>query len=200
MKQRLWQAMGAVAAVLALAGCASADKKGGTEAVVQVNVDNARRVTDIGFAPQAVECGLVAHCPTLGVQWSSETPNRAILLVGTRGGKAKVESLEFNARPHAPLRVRSLAKQGSDQPGVTAFVVPMDTIERVAFGKDAWVRLYTDDGVIEELMHNGERSSRASDAFKRLVYEAYKGTDKEAPQGLLQMFGGDKPYTPNYDK
>lgn len=196
MKQWLWAGLG----VLALAGCASFGP-GGTEAVVQVKVDNAQRVTTIEFAPQVIDCGRVALCPTLGARWSSLTPNRAILLVGTWGGKAKVESIEFFARPHAPLRVRSLAKEGAEQPGVTAFVVPMDTMERVALGKDAWVRVHTDAGQLEENMYTGERSSPAADAFKRFVYEAYKGTDKELSNGLLKnMFGGDKAYEPNYGK
>lgn len=199
MKQRLWQAMGVVAAVAVLAGCGSTSK-GGTEAIVQVNVDNAKRVTTVEFPPQLLDCGRIARCPTIGAQWSSATPNRATLLVGTWGGKAKVEAVEFNARPWAPLRVRSLAKEGSQLPGVTAFVVPMDTMERVAFGKNAWARVSSDTGEVEELMHNGERSSPASDALKRFVFEAYKASDKELPKGLLDMFGDDKPYEPNYGK
>lgn len=195
MKQWLWAVVGAVA----LAGCASSDKGGKKDAVVHVNEDKVARVKTVEFAPQLIDCGRVAHCPTLGVRWTSETPNRAILLVGTFGGKAKVESIEFNARPHAPLRVRSKANVESGLPGVTAFAVPMDTLERVAFSKDAWVRVATDGAVIEENMHTGERFSPAADAFKRFVYEAYKGTDKELSMGLTGIFG-DKPYEPNYEK
>lgn len=194
MKQWLWVVAGAVA----LAGCASAGK-GGTEAVVQVNVNNEQRTTTIGFAPQLVDCGRVAHCPTVGAQWHSETPNRATLLVGTWGSTARIESIEFNARPHAPLRIRALAKEPATQPGVTAFVVPMDTIERIAFAKGTWVRVTTDTGVIEENMYSGDRSSPAADAFKRFVYEVYKGTDKEIANSLSDMFG-DKAYAPNYNK
>lgn len=199
MKQRLWATLAVVAGALALAGCGSTSKKGGTEAIVQVKVDNTQRTTTIDFPPQLIDCGRVAHCPTLGAIWHSETPNRATLLVSTWGGKAKVESIEFNVRPYAPLRVRSLAKEGSSLPGVTAFVVPMDTIERIALGKGAWVRVTTDSGVLEENMYSGERSSPAADAFKRFVYEAYKGTDKELSNGLLGVFS-DKPYEPNYGK
>lgn len=198
MKQRMWAAIAAVAGVWALAGCASSSK-GGTGDVVQIQVDNVQRVTTIGFAPQLMECGRVAHCPTLGAQWSSEHPNRAVLLVGTWGAKAVVDAIEFNARPHAPLRVRSKATPASALPGVTAFAVPMDTLERIAFSKSAWVRVSNDGAPIEENMHNGERSSPASDALKRLVYEAYKGTDKEIASGLSGLFG-DKPYEPNYGK
>lgn len=198
MKQRRWTAMAVAAGALVLAGCASSGK-GGTEAIVQVKVDNAKRVTTIDFPPQLIDCGRVAHCPTLGAVWNSETPNRATLLVGTFGAKAKVEAIEFNVRPYAPLRVRSLAKEGTALPGMTAFVVPMDTIERIAFGKGAWVRVSTDGGVIEENMYSGDRSSPAAEAFKRFVYEAYKGTDKEVEGGLLNIFN-DKPYEPNYGK
>lgn len=198
MKQRGWAAWAMAAGALVLAGCASSGK-GGTEAIVQVKVDNAKRVTTIDFPPQLIDCGRVAHCPTLGAVWSSETPNRATLLVGTWGAKAKVESIEFNVRPYAPQRIRSLAKETSTLPGVTAFVVPMDTIERIALGKAAWVRVSTDGGVIEENMYSGERNSIAADAFKRFVYEAYKGTDKEVQGGLLDIFS-DKAYAPNYGK
>lgn len=198
MKQRLWTAVAVVTGALVLAGCAGTSK-GGTEAVVQVKVDNAKRVTSLAFPPQLMDCGRVSHCPTLGAQWNSATPNRAVLLVGTWGGKAVVEAIEFNARPHAPLRVRSRATAGTDLPGVTAFAVPMDTLERVAFGKGAWVRVTTDSGVIEENMHSGESSSPAADALKRFVYEAYKGTDKELSMGLSGIFD-DKSYEPNYGK
>lgn len=199
MKQRWWQAVGVVAGAIALAGCASSGK-GGTDAVVQVQVDNAQRTTTIAFAPQPMDCARVAHCPTLGAQWSSTTPNRATLLIGTWGGQAKVQAIEFNARPHAPLRVRSLATEASPMPGVTAFAVPMDTLERIALGKSAWVRVSTEGGgTIEENLYTGERSSLAADALKRLVYEAYKGTDKELANGLSGIFG-DKPYEPNYGK
>lgn len=198
MKQRMWAAAVAVVGAMALAGCGSTSK-GGTQAIVQVNVDNAKRVTEIALAPQLIDCGRVAHCPILGASWSSETPNRATLLVGTWGGKAKVESIEFNVRPYAPMRIRALVKNAAAQPGVTAFAVPMDTIERIAFGKGAWVRVNTDSGVIEENMYTGDRNSPAADAFKRFVYEAYKGSDKELPGGLLNIFN-DKPYEPNYGK
>ncbi|MBF6630963.1 MAG: hypothetical protein ITG01_07410 [Comamonas sp.] len=129
MKQRWWAMGCGVLGAVALAGCASASK-GGTDAVVQVDVNHARRVTTIAFSPQLMDCGRVAHCPTLGAQWSSETPNRT---------------------------------------------------------------------VIEENMYSGERSSPAADALKRLVYEAYKGTDKEMSMGLSGIFG-DKPYAPNLGK
>ena len=194
MKQWLWAMVGAVA----LAGCASS-KKGGTESIVQVKVDNEQRITTIDFPPQLLDCGRTAKCPVLSISWSSEAPNRATLWVGTWGGQAKVESIEFNARPHAPLRVRSLANDAAQLPGMTSFVVPMNTIERVAMSKGAWVRVHTDQGVIEETMSTGERSSPAADAFKRLVYEAYKGTDKEISGGFLNMFS-DTPYEPNYGK
>lgn len=194
MKQWIGVALGA----LVLAGCASSGK-GGTEAVVQVQEDKATQVKTVAFAPLPMDCGRVAHCPTLGVRWSSTAPNRATLLVGTWGGQAQIEAIEFNARPHAPLRVRSKAKDASGLPGVTAFEVPMDTLERVALGSAAWVRLTTTGAVIEENLYSGERSSRAADALKRLMYEAYKGTDKELSLGLIGVFT-DKPYEPNYYK
>lgn len=194
MKQWIGVALG----VLVLAGCASSGK-GGTEAVVQVQEDKDTRVKTVAFAPKPMDCGRVAHCPTLGVRWSSTTPNRATLLVGTWGGQAQIEAIEFNARPHAPLRVRSKAKDPSGLPGVTAFDVPMDTLERVALGSAAWVRLTTTGAVIDENLYSGERSSQAADALKRLMYEAYKGTDKELRQGILGVFT-DKPYEPNYNK
>ncbi len=102
-------------------------------------------------------------------------------------------------RPHAPLRVRSLAKEASSLPGVTAFAVPMEPSSALPWARGGWVRVATDSGVIEENMYSGERSSPAADAFKRFLYEAYKGTDKELSSGLLGVFS-DKPYQPNYGK
>jgi len=187
----------AVAAVLA--GCASADNRGGTDTVVHVQVDNEQRKTTVDFAPQPVDCARISRCPTLGASWSSATPNRAVLLVGTWGATMQVQAAEFDVRPYLPIRVRALATQGSDIPGVTAFVVPMDTLERIALGKNAYIKLDTDAGVVQESLIAGDSSSPAADALKRFIYEAYKGTDKEFSLGLTGIFA-DQPYAPNYDK
>src|SRR5690606_8116049 len=139
----------------------------------------------VEFAPQLMDCGRVAHCPTLGAQWSSATPNRATLLIGTWGGQLDIESIEFNARPNGPLRVRALAEEPSTLPGVTAFVVPMDTLERVVLSRGTWVRVQTKDGqVLEENMYTGDRSSMATDALKRFLVEADKDTDKSISLGI----------------
>lgn len=190
----------AIAGAIALLGCAgSGEKKGGTDAIVHVQEDKAQGLKTVEFAPQLMDCGRVAHCPTLGAQWSSTTPNRATLLIGTWGGQLDIESIEFNARPNGPLRVRALAKDPSTLPGVTAFVVPMDTLERVALSRGTWVRVQTKDGqVLEENMYTGDRSSMATDALKRFLVEAYKDTDKSISLGISDMFG--KPYEPNYNK
>lgn len=193
MHKGVWWWMG----VALLSGCASGGK-GGTDAMVQVQEDRAQSRKTVAFAPQPMDCARQALCPTLGVNWSNATPNRAVLLIGTVGGQAKVESIEFIARPHAPLRVRTLDSRTSTPQGVTAFLVPMQTLERVAFGKTAWVRVTTDQGVLEENLSTGEGSSLAADALKRLMAEAYQGTDKEISFGLKEMFG--KPYEPNYGK
>ncbi|MGN1056939.1 MAG: hypothetical protein ACI4QS_09540, partial [Comamonas sp.] len=91
----------AIAGAIALLGCAgSGEKKGGTDAIVHVKEDKAQGLKTVEFAPQLMDCGRVAHCPTLGAQWSSATPNRATLLIGTLGGQLDIESIEFNARPN----------------------------------------------------------------------------------------------------
>lgn len=186
MKQWLY----AIAGAVMLAGCASAGK-GGTDTVVQVVEDKTQALKTIEFAPQPLECDRALHCPTLAVRWSSATPKRAVLLVGVPGGPV-VEEVVFHARPHPPQRVRSKSSQTAGVPGMTAFDVPMDTLERIAFAKGTWVEVSAGGKTLREDMSTGEKRSAADMALKRLMVEAYKGTDKETALSLTEIFG--KPY------
>ena len=195
-----WQWLAAVGA-LVLAGCASSGK-GGTDAVVQIQEEASTATKQIGFAPQRLDCVGQRNCPTLGAHWSSATPQRAWLVVGVAHADAsvgEVQEVVFSGRPMAPIRVRSKASGavpgGAPEAGATVFQVPMDTLERVAFAKGVTVQVHTSTGArLEEVMYNGEGSSAAQDALKRLVVEAYRGTDKEKSMGLLDMFGSKEPY------
>lgn len=180
----------AIAGAIVLAGCASAGK-GGTDGVVQVVEDKAKALKTVQFASQPLECDRALNCPVLAARWSSATPKRAVLLVGVPGSAAAVDEVVFHARPYAPQRIRSKSSQ-ADVPGMTAFDVPMETLERIAFAKTTWVEVRLGDRTIREDMSTGEKRSAADSALKRLMVEAYKGTDKETALSLTEMFA--KPY------
>lgn len=187
MKQWFYVIAGAVL----LAGCASTGQRS-ADTVLQVVEDKAQALKTVEFAPQPLECDRSLHCPTLAVRWSSAAPKRAVLLVGVPGGTAAVEEVVFHARPHPPQRIRSQSRQAAGVPGMTAFDVPMDTLERIAFAKGTWVEVQVGGRTIREDMSTGEKRSAADIALKRLMVEAYKGTDKETALSLTEMFG--KPY------
>lgn len=207
---------GGVGAALALAaavlvGCASnakdgaeaakkAPRAGTVEAALHIHEDKAAGTKTLALQPQPMDCVRRPNCPSVGVRWTSQHPNRAQLLIGVDQPDAamQVRAIEFQMRGFAPQRVQALAKPDAALPaGVTAFAVPMTTLERLAVSKGIWVRVYVQtpagERVLEENMLTGETSSRAHEGVQRLMAEAYRGTDKELATGLLNLFAD-----PNY--
>lgn len=186
-------AAAASVAALWLTGCAS----GGDAAApapdygpLQVHEDKATGTKTLTLPMLAVDCGRKADCPTLGARWSSATPNRAVLWVGFVGqGQPAVEAVEFAVRGQLPLRVRSQAPASYAMAGATAFQVPMSTIERIALGKSTTVQVHAGGRVVEEELVTTTSGSAAEVGLKRLLVEAYKGTEKEEQLGLKSLFG-----------
>lgn len=189
MKQQLKAVLLAIA-TMALAGCASTDTST-VDPVLSVALDAGTQVKTVESVPQPLDCTHRLHCLTLAVHWRSTKPNQAVLWAGwKRADLPPIQALEFHARPHAPLRVRSQATQTAHVlPDMVAFQIPVDTLERIAFSQSAWVRVTTNDGkTYDESLASGESSSPAFDTLRRLMAEIYKDTDKAQHQGLSSLF------------
>ena len=191
MKQQLF-VLASAAAALWLGGCASTSST--VAASVQVQEDAQRGSKTVAFAPQPMACERQPLCPTLGVRWSSATPGCAVLLLGFEdAAKAPaVQRATFHTSTYGVQPVQSLSKASAGLPGVQAFDVPMATLERIAFSKDVWVQVQTDGRTVQEVLYNTQGGSRADEALKRLMVEAYRGTDKEVTLGLLGLFAEPK--------
>ena len=191
MKQR-FLALTAVAAVAALwlSGCASRSDAMGASAGLQVQAGEQRGSKTVSFAPQPMDCERQPLCPTLGARWSSATPGRAVLLLGFEAGASApaVQHAIFHTSTHGVQRVQSRSRAEAGAPGVQAFDVPMATLERIAFSKDVWVEVHTGARTVQEVLYNTQGGSRADEALKRLMVEAYRGTDKEVSLGLSGLF------------
>ena len=195
LKQQLKAVLLAIATIT-LAGCASTSTSS-VDPVLTVALDAGTQVKTVESIPQPVDCTHRLHCLMLAVHWSSSKPNQAVLWAGwERADAPPIQALEFHARPHAPLRVRSPATRTAHVlPGMVAFQVPIDTLDRIAFSKSAWVRVTTNDGrTHDESVATGDTSSLALDTLKRLMTEVYKDTDKVRYQGLSGLFAApDEP-------
>lgn len=186
MTGQLW-AMAAAVAAMGLAGCASQDKANG-HGVLQVQQDGAHGAKTVAFGPQPMACARQPQCPVMAVRWSSATPARAVLLLGFEYGGAMVDQAVFHTSSYGPQRVQSRAKSAAEQPGLQAFDVPMATLERIAFSKDVWVTVHTGERQVQEVLYNTQGGSAADEALKRLMVEAYQGTDKAVQMGLSSLF------------
>lgn len=205
-----WSMAAVALAAAALVGCSSTPKDGdvvakkaprvgSVEAALHIQEDKAAGTKTLVLEQQSMDCERRSNCPTVGAYWTSEHPNRAQLRIGVAqpSSAMQVTAIEFQMRGFAPTRVRALAKTDAALPaGVTAFAVPVETLERLAVSKGIWVRVQvqTAEGerVLEENMLTGEVRSRAQEGVQRLMAEAYRGTDKELATGLLNLFADPK--------
>lgn len=208
-----WTGVAVALAAAALVGCASGPKDGETaapkapragsvEAALHIQEDPSTGTKVLALEQQPMDCERSMSCPTVGVRWTSQHPNRAQLLIGVSqpSSAMQVTAIEFQMRGFLPQRVRALAKTDAVLPaGVTAFAVPVETLERLAVSKGIWVRVHVQtpagERVLEENMLTGETRSRAHEGVQRLLAEAYRGTDKELATGLLNLFAdpNDRP-------
>lgn len=149
------------------------------------------------FSPLALDCSNPLACPALGLSWSANKPKQALLQIGfVRGQHAPVTMVEFLARPHGPMRVRSQAPDAPQSPGSVTFQMPMASLERVMASPSVLLRVSTADGrVYEESLHSGEHTSAAFTALRRWMQQIYQGTDKEQALGLRGLFAS--PYVHN---
>ena len=190
----------ALAAVLALAACASSGPR--PSAVHQSVAQDGSKVVTMAAQPLACE-GM--RCPVLAAAWSSAKPGQALLTVGLPGQPAAVSGADFRLMTAGVVRLRLAAHGEAPQLGypATAFDVPLTLIERIAYTQRSSVKVYTDDGrSVEEGLNGAEGGmdarnprSRASEVMAQFlvaVQSAGGGEGLQAPGGgLLQLLGDE---------
>ena len=177
-----------------LLGCASGDKPAPSwEGVTTQRDVRTQQAQSVHAALMPVDCSTPLHCPVLGLQWSEHKPLQAVLTVGfAQGEHPPVDMVEFAARPYGPTRIRTLAAEQPSTPGLRAFQVPMQTLERLATSHGVLITVHAGGKEYEEVFATGAQSSPAANSLKRWLQQIYKGTDKEQSLGLRGIFA--EPY------
>lgn len=149
-------------AVALLAGCAS-----GLPTRSSTSVDGVRVVAVDGHGAM---CSAVA-CPGLGAEWRADRPGEVLLSVhlfndvrAILGAEVGVGGRAVPLRPVGLTDFRTLPAQSR-----RAFLVPLGLVRELAASDDAWLRVSTSGGYVEERLATGADRSKASDAMARLV-------------------------------
>ncbi|ASR89202.1 hypothetical protein D0C27_11205 [Alcaligenes faecalis] len=156
-----------------LAGCATTS--GLEPTVSKSGFDGA---TVVNIVPHGNTCA--EHCTQIGAQWNSQSPTKAILTIGVLGytGFRNIEKVE--------LRIGKDVRVLEPNPGLTRHVkeqymtfyeskkdytVNLDLVRNIIASNDVWLRISTNDGVIEDAIVSGAQDSKGFNALKRFIAE-----------------------------
>lgn len=156
-------------AALALAGCATTS---GTGPHITRSGFDGSTVVDIN--PHGNDCTRMT-CTGLGAQWSSTSPETAILkvqvfndLTAITGAKLNVDGQVIDLEP-----LRGLTNFDTSTPGVKisvkAYHAQLSDLRRISAAQRAWLRVSTPSGYIEDRIVEGPVDSKALHAIRRFL-------------------------------
>lgn len=156
-------------AALALAGCATTY---GTGPYVTKSGFDGSTVVDIN--PHGNDCTIMT-CTGLGAQWSSTSPDAAVLKVqvfndftAITGAKLNIDGQVIDLEP-----MRGLTNFDTSTPGVKisvkAYHAKLSDLRRIASAQRAWLRVSTPSGYIEDRIVEGSADSKALHAIRRFL-------------------------------
>ena len=161
----------AAAVTMILSGCATTS--GLAPDISKSGFDGAA-VVDI--APHANMC--LSLCTTLGAQWSSSRPDVANLRIGIydlskfysiRGAQIRVGQDVIDLTPEPGITQLEVDPAGVARDSHKWFTVPLDLIRRIAASNDAWIRLNTNAGTVDDAIIDNGKDSKALNALKRFL-------------------------------
>ncbi len=158
-----------IMATLALAGCATTSGTGPT--VSRSGFDGS---TVVDISPHGNDCSSMT-CTGLGAQWSSATPDAAILKVqvfnditAITGAKLNIDGKVIDLEP-----MRGLTNFDKSIPGlkmsVKGYHVQLSDLRRIAAAQRAWLRVSTPSGYVEDRIVEGSSDSKAYHAIRRFL-------------------------------
>ena len=158
----------AAAAVALLQGCAT----GGSPPTSRVSgLDGSHVVTVPGHGNAC--SGVV--CTGLGAQWSSATPDHALLVVYVFNDVRAITgaSLSVGGRVHRLTQVgvpTTFAPYGAaTRESRKAFAVPLGLVRELAQADRAWLRVETPAGYLEDPVVDSGREGRSLGALRRFL-------------------------------
>lgn len=152
-----------------LTGCATTSGTGPT--VSRSGFDGS---TVVDISPHGNDCSSMT-CTGLGAQWSSATPDAAILKVqvfnditAITGAKLNIDGKVIDLEP-----LRGLTNFDTSTPGlkisVKGYHVQLSDLRRISGAQRAWLRVSTPSGYIEDRIVEGPIDSKAFHAIKRFL-------------------------------
>ena len=164
--------MAAAAAVtFVLSGCSTTS--GLSPEVSKSGFDGA---TVVDVAPHGNQC--LNLCTTLGAQWSSARPDMASLRVGIydpskfyaiRGAQVRIGGDVITLKPEPGTAQFEVDRAGAARDSNRWFAVPLDLVRRIAASDDAWIRLSTNAGTVDDAIIDNGKDSKALNALKRFL-------------------------------
>lgn len=152
-----------------LTGCATTSGTGPT--VSRSGFDGS---TVVDIAPHGNDCSSMT-CTGLGAQWSSTTPDAAVLKVqvfnditAITGAKLSIDGQVIELEP-----VRGLTNFDTTLPGlkisVKGYQIKLADLRRISSAQRAWLRVSTPTGYVEDRIVEGGSDSKALHAIRRFL-------------------------------
>ena len=157
------------ACVAALAGCATTQ---GTEAITTVSGFDNARVVDVAAHGNACKS---LRCTGIGGQWNSKTPESVILTVyvfneikGITGASLSINGKVTRLDPLPGLT--NFSRPGSAlRESRKDFAVPLSVVREITTANNAWLRVFTTEGYVEDQITDGKENSKAHYGLVRLL-------------------------------
>jgi hypothetical protein len=159
----------AFCAAIFLAGCSTSS---GLQPTVQRSGFDGATVVNI--EPHGTSCS--SFCTTIGAQWSSKAPDSVILSIGVvgytnyhvvSGAAVRINDKIIELTP-APVLTSHANTTGARQ-SEKDFYAPLSLVEEIVASDDAWIRVRTNSGVMDDLIVSGGKDSKAYHALGRLL-------------------------------
>lgn len=161
----------AVSAMMIVSGCSTTS--GLSPEVSKSGFDGA---TVVHIAPHGNAC--LSLCTTLGAQWSSARPDTANLRVGIydpsnfyviRGAQIRIGQDVIDLTPEPGITQFEVDQVGVARDSNKWFAVPLDFVRKIADSNDAWIRLDTNAGTVDDAIIDNGKDTKALNALKRFL-------------------------------
>lgn len=161
--------IGAAAALITV-GCATTAGNAPTSSVSGFDGGRVVNISGHGLACKTMVCS------GLGAQWSSKSPQSAIVTVylfndikGITGASLSVDGQVTSLRA---VNLTNFSRPGDAVKQSRAdFVVPLQLVRSITTAQKAWLRVQTTDGYVEDAIVDGPTDSKALHALKRFLAE-----------------------------
>jgi hypothetical protein len=152
--------------LLLLSGCGATS---GTNPTVEYNnFDNAKLVT---IQPHGGKCSL-SSCLGLGAQWSSKSPDSMFLIAASFleytaiiGAELSIDGEKIKLRPGQLMT--GLEFTAGTRISTKGFNTEYNTLNKILAANNVFLRIYTGQGYIDEVIKKGSETTKAYNALVR---------------------------------